>query len=374
MKNSSSPSSKKIKVALRFDDYSTSSNTEIELRILQAFADIDAPVTFAVIPFEAAGYTDGTVHNHTPLCEEKALILKRAVEANLLEVALHGYTHGSVRIGDPAEFIGYGVEHQRVRLVEGKLLLENITGFPVVTFVPPWNQYDDDTLSALESAKFMLLSARADAPAHGNSTLAFLPATTGVRHARKAIEAARSEPGDNIVIILLHEYDFSEIDSIRGCINFDEFLQLLTWIKRQADVEILSLKQIHKQGTNLSLARYQSNRRSGIMARLLPEKWVAHYRGFYHDGNKVYKKIFSKIGIFYGAIASLAVLLSFVFSNALLPVSKLLVQIGALTSVFVAAGITYRAFRSMDPFMRGTSLSAFAVGACLGCISTLLIS
>lgn len=373
MKNNSSASSKTIKVAFRFDDYSTSSNTEIEMRILQAFSDSGVPVTFAVIPFEAAGYADGKISNPTPLCNEKAQILKRAAESNLLEVALHGYTHGSIRTGDPAEFIGYGVEHQKARIIEGKSLLENITGFPVVTFVPPWNQYDNDTLSALESAKFMLLSARADAPFHGNSTLAFLPATTGVRHARKAIEAARNEPGDNIVVILLHEYDFSEIDSIRGCINFDEFLQLLTWIKRQVDVDILSLAQVYKQSADLSSTRYESNRRSGIMSRLLPEKWVNHYRGFYHDGNKVYKKIISKTGIFYGAIAFLSMLLSFYISSALLPVSKLLVQIGAFASVIAATGITYRAFRNMDPFMRGTSLSALAVGAFIGCVSTLLV-
>lgn len=363
---------KTIQVVFRFDDYSTSSNTALEQRILMEFSNLGAPITFAVIPFEAEGYVNGQVANLTPLSDDKGLILKQAAQNGIVEVALHGHIHCSVREGDPAEFIGLGLPNQQARLEAGKALLEQITQATVTTFVPPWNQFDDDTLHALRASGFKMLSARADAPANTNTNLDFLPATTGIRGATQAIEAARRQPGNHIVVILFHEYDFIEFDKQRGCMNLEEFTQLMVWIKQQSDIEVLSMQQAAQQSSDLSLTRYHANRRSGILARLLPAGWVKPYDGFYHDGGHVYQQLKLKTGIFYGTIMLLAAILSYVLASALLPISALFVQLGAAATVIVATGVIYRAFRYCDPFMRGVSLSALSVGASLGCIGSVL--
>lgn len=363
---------RRVKVIFRFDDYATSSNTALEQLIIDEFRKIGASITFAVIPFEAKGYSNGEAVDRMPLSDEKAKILKEATQANCVEVALHGYIHASVTSGEPAEFRTLGFDIQKLRLQEGKALLESKTGAIVTTFVPPWNEHDDDTLAALEATGFKVLSARADATINSRSSLAFLPATSGILKATEAVKAARLQPGDNIVVILFHEYDFVEIDNIRGHMSIADFVALMNWIARQSDVEILSFSQALEQGINLTLKRYKSNLRGNVLARLLPATWISSYNGFYHDGGKIYAQLARKTGLMYGFLAAISFVITFTFANVLILHSKELVQAMSIGSVFFALAIVYRAFRYLEPFKRGVTASALAVGASVGCLSAAL--
>lgn len=361
-----------IKLAFRFDDYATSSNTPLEQLIISEFRKIGATITFGVIPFEAKGYANGEAVDKLPLSDEKANILIDAMRTNTVEVALHGYIHASVLPGQPAEFRTIGYNIQKLRLLEGKSLLESKTGTPVTTFVPPWNEHDDDTLAALESTGFKILSARIDAPINTQSKLALLPATSGILNAKEAVEAARHQTGEKIIVILFHEYDFVEIDNVRGKIGIADFVELMEWIKSQNDLEILSLGQIAQSPSDLSLARYNSNFRGKILARLLPERWVVQYDGFYHDGGQIFTQLALKTGLLYGSVMISSFILSFLFTNYLASHSMELVQVASITSAIFALLIVYRAFRYFEPFKRGVTASALAIGASVGCITSSL--
>lgn len=234
-----------IHVVFRFDDYSALSATAAELRIIEEFRKNGSTVTFSVIPF----ICEGDSHDPSPrvlvaLTPEKGAILKRGVEEGVLDIALHGYSHQTIDAGQMKEFAGLDFHIQLERLARGKALLEKTIGVPVTTFVPPWNQYDPDTLRALEKTGFSTLSADMNGPMPLDAELNYLPFTCGLTRLREALlEARASSHIRPIVVVLFHQYDFKEINEKRGKITFQEFSHLLSWLKSQTDVRLLSIRQ-----------------------------------------------------------------------------------------------------------------------------------
>ncbi|MBT4511717.1 MAG: hypothetical protein HOC20_05870 [Chloroflexi bacterium] len=82
---------RQVNVVFRFDDYSATSSTEMELKIIDAFRNNETPITFGVIPFICAGDPHDPIPTGTvPLTARKGSILKTGVEDGILDVALHG--------------------------------------------------------------------------------------------------------------------------------------------------------------------------------------------------------------------------------------------------------------------------------------------
>lgn len=236
---------KRILVVFRFDDYSALSSTAAELRIIDEFRKNHAAVTFSVIPFVC----DGDIHDpspmgRVPLPPEKAAILKQGIEEGVLDIALHGYSHQTIDARQMTEFSGLDYSLQLQRVTRGRGFLEAITGTPVATFVPPWNQYDPVTLRALVAAGFSTLSADGDGPMPRDTRLDYLPFTCGLGRLREALPEARASSDTRpIVVVLFHQYDFKEIDQKRGKVTFQEFGHLLNWLRSQKDIRLLSIRQ-----------------------------------------------------------------------------------------------------------------------------------
>ena len=108
-----------IRLALRLDDPSATSNQEIEARILESLVRHGLRATFAVIPFR------GEAAAPLPLTRERARPLREAVEQGVLDIALHGHMHLRVRPeGERSEFVGLPAARQREMIANGKALLE----------------------------------------------------------------------------------------------------------------------------------------------------------------------------------------------------------------------------------------------------------
>jgi peptidoglycan/xylan/chitin deacetylase (PgdA/CDA1 family) len=246
-----------ISVVFRYDDYSARSSTEIELRILDTLRLHEASVTFSVIPFLCAG----DVHDPSPqstvaLPAEKQNILKQAVSAGILDVALHGYSHQTARTGDMAEFAGLPGHVQAEKLAAGKKYVEELTGVPVTTFVPPWNRYDLDTLRALETQGFSTLSAGKEGLAAPDCPLSFVPATCGLLDLPKAIDAARDVPQrDPLIVALFHDYDFREVNGERGIITSQGFADLVGRVARAKRVTLVSIAAATRRVKDLQSGR-----------------------------------------------------------------------------------------------------------------------
>jgi peptidoglycan/xylan/chitin deacetylase (PgdA/CDA1 family) len=236
---------KQVNIFFRFDDYSSRSSTDLELKIIDAFRKNEACITFSVIPFVCdRDIHDPSPQDSVPLTPEKGDILRAGYNSGILDIALHGYSHQTNHDKYMREFSGLDYKSQLERLKKGKEFLEDMIGVPVTTFVPPWNNYDLNTLQALEELGFSTLSADKDGEATEDSKLNYLPASSDLLHLRDAVKAERTSADVSpVIVVLFHEYDFKEIDEKRGRITYPEFSDLLTWLKRQKDVRFLSLRQ-----------------------------------------------------------------------------------------------------------------------------------
>lgn len=260
-----------IIVVLRYDDYSSRSSTEIEVKIIDTLKKYKIPCTFAVIPYITAGDVHHTSPDRViPLTPRKAAILKNAIKTGPLDVALHGYSHQTIREnGDYTEFSGSDYHSQCQRIAMGKGFLEQILDTRVLTFVPPWNSYDSETIRCLEKMRFRCISASMDGYATKESSqLKFLPATCELLDLRDAVESARYiSEAQSVIVVLFHEYDFRAISQKQGKFTYEEFVNLVEWLTSQEDVQVMSIKEAINVVADLSSSQLILNR---ILSRLTP--------------------------------------------------------------------------------------------------------
>lgn len=264
---------KQINVIFRLDDYSARSSTDMELKIIDAFRKNKASVTLGVIPF----ICDCDIHDPSPnkdviaLPSSKGEILRTGLKEGILDIALHGYSHQTMNTKPSTEFSGLDYNQQLIKIAKGKKFLEDMIDTPVITFVPPWNSYDTNTLKVLEELGFSTLSAGQFGDALGDSKLIFLPCSCSLFNVRDAVNAARiSSDAQPIIVVLFHEYNFKEIDLKRGTITYPEFCVLLDWVKSQENVHLLSISQATKKIGDLSANRYLQVQRDYLLSEILP--------------------------------------------------------------------------------------------------------
>ena len=223
-----------IRIALRFDDPSATSDASLEDSIFHVLQRCGIPATVAVIPFRQVD------QQCIALDPERADHLVRAREAGTIEVALHGNCHEALPTEHKSEFRGLPAEMQHRKLADGLRQLRLIFGDVIAGFVPPFNSYDAVTARCVDRLGLKYLSAGwGEAPA---TQLVFLPRTCQAVELRDAIAEARRYPRLRpIVIGVLHHFDFRESGSPGARLDLSHFEMLLTWLAEQDDVQALTL-------------------------------------------------------------------------------------------------------------------------------------
>jgi len=349
----------RITVAFRYDDPSAKTNTDIEDQVIAAFRQYNMCCTFAVIPFVCAGDChDPGPQEYLPLPVEKAEMFVAAVREGVLEIAQHGY-----QAEDYSEFAGLNYEEQVQKIKKGKEFLEQKLGMPVLTFVPPWNTYDENTLIALEKAGFTHLSASARGVASSATRLQFLPATVGITQLKHAVVMARQTLDRSPVIVaLFHPYNFTEVDPLRGLITFDEFTQTLEWISQQEDVRVEPIRHIQ----SLRRERYVANK----WLRLPLPTALQVYPHVYLSSSGVQAtrlKWAIRVGSLYGGILLTTSVLCFIIAGLVLPrmaaiASRLTLLLGP---VLLVAGLVWT-FHDAEFGVKGLIAVVCVLGACIG--------
>jgi peptidoglycan/xylan/chitin deacetylase (PgdA/CDA1 family) len=301
---------KEIVVVFRMDDYSETSNTEMELRIIEAFRHHNIPITIAVIPAVVSNGSDREAPLAT-LGEKKAAILREGYAAGLIDIALHGYTHQTYSPMVRSEFEGLAYEIQKEKISKGKKLLEEMTGAWVLTFVPPWNSYDDNTLAALASMNFVALSGSLANRSDLHARLSYLPATCELDDVKKAVIAARQSPDQRpCVVALFHIYDFIDVNPESGSVQFAEFARTLAWLKAQRDVRFSTISKEASKIRDFTAGRLVLNSDiNGVLSYLPFSSQKDHYYYTKHDEHYYYAWL--KVGIFYLSVLLAVILLSF---------------------------------------------------------------
>jgi hypothetical protein len=139
--------------------------------------------------------------------------------------------------------------------------------------------------------------------------------------------------------VLFHEYDFHEVDELRGVLTFGQFTKKLQWLSRQQDVRVVSMGHI----SDATPHRYLANQRLHGPPRLLsllPQFARPRYPLIYfseqgiRNGNER-PSLVILLTAFYGSLLLIAGALGFVATGAIfarLPVlaSRFLLLLGPI--------------------------------------------
>ncbi|MGB7217915.1 MAG: DUF2334 domain-containing protein [Vicinamibacterales bacterium] len=316
----------RIVVVFRYDDYSSTSRSDLEDMLLEAFWQRGLALTIAVMPFGDPVLTSDSGHQDAPpLSPEKVIVLRNAIENGTVDVALHGFSHeATARWQGNTEFRGLDYISQLLRIEKGKSRLESALGVEVTTFIPPFNSFDLTTLKAVETLGFAAFSAHVDEAADikDASPLHFIPATTDLGGLRIAVESARtlSDP-QPLIVVLFHPTDFLEVDANQGSVTYQEFVDSLEWLTGQPDVDVMSMSQAGKVVNDLSARRFREFT-DRFLLRLVPPMLQERYHfpvgAYYLDqGWGLKARLLLALFVLYGTIGLTAGVVVFVGAAAL---------------------------------------------------------
>lgn len=256
-----------IRLALRLDDPSETSDQEIESGILSALDSCGLRATFAVIPFRESN------GERVALSAKRASPLIDAHRRGLIEVALHGNTHINRAEGaKKSEFSGMPVPEQLRLIQEGAQHLGKIFDTRIGGFVPPWNGYDLNTLTALQQGGFDYISADWRMPIGYAGNLPILPLTCHVSQIREAFaEARRISFMSPVIIAMIHHYDFTESGGANSKFDMKHFEELLAWVSYQPHLSSVRMMDVAKNINGSILRKQAGSRDNRLIKRMLPE-------------------------------------------------------------------------------------------------------
>jgi hypothetical protein len=255
---------RKVTVFFRYDDFSALSPFRVDSALALLFRKHRMRCSFAVIPLVTEGnYRDPSPRGWHELDRSRRTLLRTGAADSSIDVVLHGLHHRSNGLGAPhSEFRGLSFEMQLEKLQQGQRLLEEVIARPVMTFVPPWNTYDEATLRAMATCGISCISANRFGSVPGRrGGVSFLPITADILDLKSAIACAQQSGDEEAVVgALLHPYDFLESDDERGRLTLQDMDALLGWLSAQSDVEVSSLSGMLGQTRDLSRSRFAANR------------------------------------------------------------------------------------------------------------------
>lgn len=315
-------SEKQITVVLRYDDYCTKSSTELEIKILDALQRKSVSCTFGVVPY---------VHGlRNALTQTKADILKKALKAGTVEVALHGFYHIRDRNAVHGEFLGLEYNRQVEKIAKGKVFLQQMLNTKITTFIPPYNLYDINTIRALEKVQFKYISGNKLGVGKQSSSLIFLPVTCELDEVRDAVESARRiHDIKPIIVVMFHDYDFFEVNKKRGKLSYQEFVDLLSWLTSQRDIRVTSFRQAITARTDLSAERYLTFRSYSKLYILIPSIVRELFQipsGVYlssHEASDGKRMLWPLVFVIYSTLSLISFYVSFLIGAIIFPMSKL---------------------------------------------------
>jgi hypothetical protein len=372
---------KQIIVVFRYDDYSSLSSTELELRLINTFQKYKIACTFGVVPFTVSNQLNASPQNVFPLSQPKAMILRNALKDGTLEIAQHGYSHQTIlEKGLYSEFYGLDYNSQLQKIGKGKIFLEEILHTKITTFIPPYNSYDLNTIRVLEKLRFSCISSSLYGDATELSKLHFLPKTCSLLQLQNAVKTARNiRDFQPIIVVLFHEYDFLEIDKRQGKFTYQEFLDLLNWITSQKDIHVMTVNQATYMVSDLSAKRFLMNHSAKSLLRFIPpfiSNWGLNNAELYFPSIiSLEKRVKTWIYIllFYSMILLISVAISFYISIFIFPKSGYLIYIFKYGVPSLLVFFLIYTFQDLYIGYKGAIVITMLCGACIGVWSSFFI-
>lgn len=158
-------------------------------------------------------------------------------------------------------------------LSKGKQLLDSLF-MPVITFVPPWNSYDDNTLASLEMLGFKCISScmTVGQSLSSNKLQYYLETIDHPNKLLKAIEDNRNRNG--IIILMFHHYDFDKDFSM------EDLNTLLEEIGHAQNVECLTFRMLCDRNEESDAVRFKANIEINLLSKLLKTGQMLQKKSF----------------------------------------------------------------------------------------------
>jgi peptidoglycan/xylan/chitin deacetylase (PgdA/CDA1 family) len=139
----------------RNDDPNPWTDVETLRTVTQIFIDQEVPLTHGIVPYD--DFTGSSLKYGHDLCDFYREIY--ADWPDMFEYALHGYHHeAETDFHGSSEFGDLSQEEQEEKISTGAQILKDCTGERPVTFIPPFNTYDETTVDVLGHEGFDLVS------------------------------------------------------------------------------------------------------------------------------------------------------------------------------------------------------------------------
>lgn len=206
-------------------------------------------------------------YNHPPISANSQYIAE--IQQDNIELAIHGLTHQN--INGAGEFGGLDSIEAVRRIAKGKQALQAIFDKEISTFIPPFNAWNEHTLTAMRMHGMNVISADIFTPIYADS-VHYFPETLGHLMAQKGIWRAAEEAimgcaeKDAICVVMFYAYDLPDEQS------WEQLESLLDACKANEDVQCHTYQSLLAIGVESSATRYRANQlRSGLQKYYLHE-------------------------------------------------------------------------------------------------------
>jgi len=208
--------------------------------------------TIGLIPY--GSYGNGSYESFSTDEYLKAFLLSIANNP-LVEIALHGYAH------EDHEFLNMNLTEANTKISAGKQHIQTEIGVTTTTFIPPFHEYNNNTLQACIDNGYTVFSSGAyenpyswtEHPTgllHVPATVDFYNWDTNTTRTTSQItsDCQTSLDAYNVCVILIHPQelgvattDYTTVDPAQ----YNTLTEVITWIKAQESqgAELMTLEQ-----------------------------------------------------------------------------------------------------------------------------------
>lgn len=254
-----------IDVVFRLDDPTLQCDS-VSLRAVELFHEKQVPLSIAVIP------CDNNEQPVLPVTTADSLYWSKLQDENI-ELTLHGLNHQD--INNQGEFGGLSYTESRRRMRTGGGVLQRCVSQRVITFIPPFNAFNDSTLVAMMDNGLFILSADMFSNIY-RAGIQYYPETLGHLMQQKGIWCAtedaifNSKEKDAICVVMFHAYDLPDEAS------WKRLSQLLDACKADKNVQLHTFQSLYESGNLSSQYRYRANQLHSGLQKYCLNKGVLH--------------------------------------------------------------------------------------------------
>ena len=254
-----------VQVVFRLDDPRPVCDS-VSMRVVQLFNAKNVPLTIAMGP------CDNCENAITPPISTNSQYIA-AIQQDNIELALHGLTHQNIT--GAGEFGGLDSIEAMRRIAKGKQALQAIFDKQITTFIPPFNAWNEYTLTAMRMHGMNVISADMFTPIYADSvhyfpeTLGHLMAQKGMwRAAEEAIMGCKEK--DAVCVMMFHAYDLPDEQS------WQQLESLLDTCLAREDVQCHTYQSLLAGGVESSATRYRANQLHSGLQKYCMHEGVLH--------------------------------------------------------------------------------------------------